>query len=65
MTANVVSLSKTLKIVLAITYRIMAVLKVKTDIIANTAAILIGRAVILVIMSVESFKTAVIFFYLY
>ena len=65
MTSDVDSLSKTLKIVLAITYRIMAVLKVETDIIANTAAILIGRAVILVIMSVESFKTAVIFFYLY
>ena len=38
-------------------YRIMAVLKVETDIITSIAARPIGRAVILVIMYVETFKT--------
>jgi hypothetical protein len=40
----------------------MAVLKVKTDIIASIAASLIGRAVKLVIMYVETFKPYVIDF---
>jgi hypothetical protein len=38
-------------------YRITAVLKVETDIITSIAASPIGRAVILVIMYVETFKT--------
>ena len=40
----------------------MAVLKVKTDIIASIVASLIGRAVKLVIMYVETFKPYVIDF---
>jgi len=41
-------------------YRITAVMKVKTDIIANIPANLIGRAVILLIMYVKTFKSDVI-----
>ena len=41
-------------------YKITAVMKVKTDIIANIPASLIGRAVILVIMYVKTFKSDVI-----
>jgi hypothetical protein len=37
--------------------RILAVLKVETDIITSIAVSLIGRAAILVIMYVETFKT--------
>jgi hypothetical protein len=44
------------------TYRITTVLKVKTDIIVSMAASSIGRAVILVIMYVKTFKTNVIVF---
>jgi hypothetical protein len=44
------------------TYRITTVLKVKTDIIVSIAASSIGRAVILVIMYVKTFKTNVIVF---
>ena len=40
----------------------MAVLKVETDIIASISASLTGRAVILVIMYVEIFRTGVIVF---
>ena len=43
-------------------YRIMAVLKVETDIIASATARPTGRAVILMIMYVEIFKTGVIVF---
>ena len=43
-------------------YRIMAVLKVETDIIASATARPTGRAVILMIMYVEIFKTNVIVF---
>ena len=43
-------------------YRIAAVLKVETDIIASIAASSTGWAVILVIMYVEIFKTGVIVF---
>jgi hypothetical protein len=43
-------------------YRITAVLKVETDIIASIAASLTGRAMILVIMYVEIFRTGVIVF---
>jgi hypothetical protein len=43
-------------------YRITAVLKVETDIIASISASLTGRAVILVIMYVEIFRTGVIVF---
>ena len=44
------------------TYRIMAILKVETDIIANIAASPIGRTGIFMIMSVEAFRTDVIGF---
>jgi hypothetical protein len=43
-------------------YRITAVLKVETDIIASISVSLTGRAVILVIMYVEIFRTGVIVF---
>jgi len=43
-------------------YRIMAILKVKTDIITSISASSIGRAVILVITYVETFKMDVIVF---
>jgi hypothetical protein len=43
-------------------YRITAVLKVETDIIASIAASSTGQAVILVIMYVEIFKTGVVVF---
>jgi len=43
-------------------YRITAVLKVGTDIIVNIAACPTGRAVILVITYVKTFKTGVIVF---
>jgi len=43
--------------------RIMAVIKVETDIITSITVSLIGRAVILVIMYVETFKTDVNCFY--
>jgi len=43
-------------------YRITTALKIKTNIIAGIAASLTGRAVILVIMYVENFKTGVIGF---
>ena len=46
----------------AIIYRITAILKVQTDIIANFSASQIGRARIFVIMSVEAFRTDVIVF---
>ena len=45
-----------------ITCRIMAVVKVETDLITFIAANVRGRAVILVIMFVEIFKTEVIVF---
>ena len=45
-----------------ITCRIMAVVKVETDLITFIAAKVRGRAVILVIMFVEIFKTEVIVF---
>ena len=41
-------------------YRIMAILKVETDIIANISASLEERAGIFVIMSVRAFRTDVI-----
>ena len=41
-------------------YRIMAVLKVETYIIASITTSPIGRAVMLVVMYVETFKTKVI-----
>ena len=41
-------------------YKIMAVLKIKTDIIASIAASPTGRPVILVIMSVVAFRNDVI-----
>ena len=47
---------------LFIIYRITAVLKVETDIIVRIAARATERAVILVIMYVENFKTGVIVF---
>ena len=43
-------------------YRITAVLKVETDIIASIAASLVGLVVILVIMYVEIFNTDIIVF---
>jgi len=43
-------------------YRITAVLKVETDIIASIALIRRGQVVILVIMNVEIFKTGIIVF---
>ena len=43
-------------------YRVTAILKVETDIIANISASLVGRAGIFVIMSVEAFRTDVIAF---
>jgi hypothetical protein len=43
-------------------YRIIAILKVETDIIANISASPIGRAGIFVIMYVKAFKTDVIVF---
>ena len=43
-------------------YRIMAILKVETDIIANISAIPIERAGIFVIIFVEAFRTDVIVF---
>ena len=43
-------------------YRITTVMKVETDIITNITVSLIGRAVLLVIMYVEIFKTDVIIF---
>jgi hypothetical protein len=39
----------------------MAILKIETDIIGNNSASLIIRAGIFVIMSVEAFKTDVVF----
>jgi DNA-dependent protein kinase catalytic subunit len=42
--------------------RIQAVLKGKTDIITSISASPVGRAVILVIMSVQTFKTYIIVF---
>jgi len=47
--------------ILLIHYRITAVSKVETEIIASIAASQTGRAVILVIMYVEIFKTGTIF----
>jgi len=52
----------TLYIKLMLKYRITAVLKDETDIIASIASSLIGRALIQVIMYVEIFKTDVIVF---
>jgi preprotein translocase subunit SecB len=43
-------------------YRVTAILKVETDIIANISASLVGQAGIFVIMSVEAFRTDVIAF---
>ena len=43
------------------TYKITAILKFETNIIANVSASSIGRAGIFVIMSVEGFKTDVVF----
>jgi hypothetical protein len=45
-----------------VTSRIMAILKIETDIISNISASLTGRARIFVIMSVEAFRTDVIDF---
>ena len=42
-------------------YRVTVVMKVETDIIANMASSPIGRAAILVIISVEIFKSDVVF----
>ena len=44
------------------TYRITAMLKVETDIIANISASLIGGAGIIVILSIEAFRTNIIVF---
>jgi len=43
----------------SVKYRITAILKVETDIIANTSVSLIGRSVI---MSVDAFRTDVVVF---
>jgi hypothetical protein len=51
-----------MKSVMMMKYRITAILKVKTDIIANISASPIGRPVIFVIMSVEVFRTDSIIF---
>ena len=49
-------------VLLHVKNRIMAVLKVETDIITSMKTSLIGQAVILVIMCVKTFKTDVIVF---
>jgi hypothetical protein len=46
----------------SVKYRITAILKVETDIIANTSVSPIGRSVIFVIMSVDGFRTDVVVF---
>jgi hypothetical protein len=49
-------------VIIAIINRLLAVMKVETDIITSIAACLIGLAMILVIMNVKTFKTDVIIF---
>jgi hypothetical protein len=49
-------------VIIAIINRLLAVVKVKTDIITSIAACLIGLTMILVIMNVKTFKADIIIF---
>jgi hypothetical protein len=64
MTSNIINLISTKDVCLCsiynCIYRITAVLKVETYIIASITTSPIGRAVMLVVMYVETFKTKVI-----